>query len=138
MNKEGWKYKTRGSPDHALLTWLFIYSLGSSMWCLIKRNFIHISVSENSSISRWRFLVYTTTCIFTLVFMVRVMVFNATSTIFQLYFSFIVAVSFIGGGNQSTKIKSPTCRKSLTNFITYSVVWRTLRHEWDLNPQRQW
>jgi len=47
MNKEGWKFKTRGSPDHALLTWLFIYSLGSSMWCLIKRNFIHISVSEN-------------------------------------------------------------------------------------------
>ena len=33
---------------------------------------------------------------------------------FQLYFRFIVAVSFIGGGNRSTR----TCRKSLTNFIT--------------------
>jgi len=29
-----------------------------------------------------------------------------------------VAVSFIGGGNQSTRRKSPTCRKSLLNFIT--------------------
>ena len=33
---------------------------------------------------------------------------------FQQYFSYIVVVSFIGGGNQR---KPPTCRKSLTNFI---------------------
>jgi len=37
---------------------------------------------------------------------------------FQQYFSYIVAVSFIGGVNQSTRRKPPTCRKSLTNFIT--------------------
>ena len=36
----------------------------------------------------------------------------------QQNFSFIVAVSFIGGGNRSTRRKPPTCRKSLTNFIT--------------------
>jgi hypothetical protein len=38
----------------------------------------------------------------------------------QQYFSFcyIVAVSFIGGGKQNTQRKPPTCRKSLTNFIT--------------------
>jgi len=29
-----------------------------------------------------------------------------------------VAVSFIGGGNRSTRRKPPTYRKSLTNFIT--------------------
>jgi len=29
-----------------------------------------------------------------------------------------VAVSFNGGGNRSTRRKPPTCRKSLTNFIT--------------------
>jgi hypothetical protein len=29
----------------------------------------------------------------------------------------IIAVSFIGGGNQSTLRKPLTCRKSLTNFI---------------------
>ena len=29
-----------------------------------------------------------------------------------------MAVSFIGGGNRSTRRKSPTCRKSLTKFIT--------------------
>jgi len=37
---------------------------------------------------------------------------------FQQYFSYILAVSFIGGGNRSTRRKPPTCRKSLTNFIT--------------------
>jgi hypothetical protein len=38
-----------------------------------------------------------------------------------------VAVSFIGGGNCSTRRKSPTCRKSQTNFtwncITYTSPW---------------
>ena len=38
---------------------------------------------------------------------------------FQQYFSYIMAVSFIGGGKQSTWIKPQTCRKLLTNFITY-------------------
>ena len=37
---------------------------------------------------------------------------------FQQYFSYIVEVSFIGGGNRSTRIKPPTYRKSPTNFIT--------------------
>ena len=37
------------------------------------------------------------------------------STIIQLYR--IVAVSFIGRGNRSTRRKPPTCRKFLTNFI---------------------
>jgi hypothetical protein len=34
---------------------------------------------------------------------------------FQQYFSYIVAVSFIGGGNRSTRRKQLTCRKSLTS-----------------------
>ena len=36
----------------------------------------------------------------------------------QQYFSYFVTVSFIGGGNRSSRRKPPTCRKSLTNFIT--------------------
>jgi hypothetical protein len=32
--------------------------------------------------------------------------------------SYIMTISFIGGENQSARRKSPTCRKSLTNFIT--------------------
>jgi hypothetical protein len=44
---------------------------------------------------------------------VGVMVFNAT------YFSYIVAVSFIGGGNGSTRRNSPARLKSLINFITF-------------------
>jgi hypothetical protein len=32
------------------------------------------------------------------------------------YFSYIVAVRFIGGGNRRTRRKPPTCRKSVTNF----------------------
>ena len=45
----------------------------------------------------------------------RFMVLNAT-------FSYIVAVSFIGGGNRSIRRKQPTCNKSLTNFITYCCI----------------
>ena len=37
---------------------------------------------------------------------------------FQQYFSYIVAVRFIGGGNRSPRRKQPTFRKSLTKFIT--------------------
>ena len=37
---------------------------------------------------------------------------------FQQYFSYIVVVRFIGGGNRSTQKKPPTCHKSLTNFVT--------------------
>jgi hypothetical protein len=37
---------------------------------------------------------------------------------FQQYFSYIVAVSFIGGGNRRARRKPLTCRKLLTNFIT--------------------
>jgi len=36
----------------------------------------------------------------------------------QQYFSYIGAVSFIGGGSLCARRKPPTCRKSLTNFIT--------------------
>jgi hypothetical protein len=37
---------------------------------------------------------------------------------FHQYFSYIVEVNSIGGGKWSTRRKEPTCRKSLTNFIT--------------------
>ena len=40
----------------------------------------------------------------------------------QQYFSYIVAISFVGGGNQSIRRKPPTCHKSLTNFITYCCI----------------
>ena len=46
----------------------------------------------------------------------------------QPYFSYIVAVTFIDGGNRSIRRKPPTCRKSLTNFII-TVVSSTPRHE---------
>ena len=44
--------------------------------------------------------------------------FDGVWRLFQQYFSYIVAVSFVGGGNQRTRRKLPTCWKSLTNFIT--------------------
>jgi len=34
----------------------------------------------------------------------------------QPYFSHIISVSFIGGGNRSTRRKPPTWHKSLTSF----------------------
>jgi hypothetical protein len=36
----------------------------------------------------------------------------------QQYFSYTVAVSFIGGGNRSSRGKPPNCHKALTNVIT--------------------
>ena len=47
-----------------------------------------------------------------------VCLFDGVSRHFQQYFSYIVPVSFIGVGNKMIQIKSQTCRKSLTNFIT--------------------
>ena len=47
-----------------------------------------------------------------------VCLFDAVQRHFHQYFSYIVAVSFIGGGNRRTRRKPPTCLKSLTNFIT--------------------
>ena len=47
-----------------------------------------------------------------------VCLFDVAQRLFQQYFSYIVAVRFVGGGNRSTWRKPPTCRKSLTNFIT--------------------
>ena len=58
----------------------------------------------------------------------RFMVFNAT--FYNISVISWMQVSFIGGGNQSAQRKSPTCRKSLTNFITY------ISPELDLNSQR--
>ena len=42
---------------------------------------------------------------------------------FQQYFSYIVVVCFIGGGNRSTWRKPPTCRKSdkLCHVMLYQV-----------------
>jgi len=37
---------------------------------------------------------------------------------FQQYFSYVMAVSFIGGGNRNTRRKPSICRKSMTNCIT--------------------
>jgi hypothetical protein len=53
------------------------------------------------------------------------MVYNAT---FNIYFCYIVAVSFIGfiGGNPSARRKPLTCCKSQTNFITYCCIEYTL------------
>ena len=42
-----------------------------------------------------------------------------------------MAVSFIGGGNQSTRRKPPSFCKSLTNFLSDNVVSSTLRDEQD-------
>ena len=47
-------------------------------------------------------------------FLVWFMVFNAT---FNNIFSYIVAVSFIGGGNRSTRRKPPTCRSVNITFF---------------------
>ena len=39
----------------------------------------------------------------------------ALNTINQTYFSYIVAFSFIGGGNRIVRRKPPTCQQTLSN-----------------------
>jgi len=51
-----------------------------------------------------------------------VILFDGVTATFQQYFSYIVAVCFIGGGNWRTQRKPQTCRKSLTNL------WHTIVH----------
>ena len=47
-----------------------------------------------------------------------VCMFDGVQRHFQQYFSYIVAVSFIDGRKRRTRRKPPTCRKSLTHFVT--------------------
>jgi hypothetical protein len=50
---------------------------------------------------------------------------------------YIVAVNFIGGGNQSTRRKAPTVpAASHWQTLSHNVVSSTPRHERDLNSQR--
>ena len=60
----------------------------------------------------------------------RLMVFNATFNN-TLYFSYIIAISFIGGGNWSTRRKALTYHKSLKNFMFNIVVSSTPCHQRD-------
>ena len=51
-----------------------------------------------------------------------ILVFYSVERHFQQYFSYIVAVSFIGGGNRSTRGKPPACRTDkLCHIMLYRV-----------------
>jgi hypothetical protein len=50
--------------------------------------------------------------------------------------SYILAVSFIGGGNKSTGRQPETCHKSLTNFITQCCIEYTSPERDYSNSQR--
>ena len=65
----------------------------------------------------------------------KVCLFGGVQRHFQQYFSYIVVVSFISGGNPSTQRKPLICRKSLTNFITQCCA---LRPDRDSYSQYQW
>jgi hypothetical protein len=67
-------------------------------------------------------------------FKVRVVVFNATLN--NRFFSYIVAVIFIGRGNQSIRRKPPTCSKSLKT-LTNDVASSTTRQERDSDSNSQ-
>ena len=53
---------------------------------------------------------------------------------FQQYLSYMVAVRFIGGGNQSTRRKPPTCRKS-RQTVSHYVISSTPHHKQGFNSQ---
>jgi hypothetical protein len=75
-----------------------------------------------------------------------VCLFDGVQRHFQRYFSYTMAVSFIGGGNRRTRRKPSTRRKSLTNlshnvvYLALIVIWThnisILRGNWT-SPQRK-
>ena len=74
-----------------------------------------LNISDDTSKSR-TFLLW-------LIFMLDLnLILWCLTPISTIYFSYIMAVSFIGGGNRNTKRKPLTCHKSLTNFITWCCI----------------
>ena len=65
-------------------------------------------------------------------FSVRVMVFNI-----QQYFSYIVEISFIGGGIWSTE-EATDLSHVIDKFLSHNVVVSTPRYERDSNSQHKW
>ena len=116
-------YPTQG--DHANITELMRLK-EKTFLCVKKKRESYLKARSiiQAQIILLLFLVYELLSII-FVFVSRVMVFNATFNDISVY---IVVVNFIGGGNQSTRRKPPTCRKSLTSFIIvlYGVHLTTL------------
>ena len=75
----------------------------------------HLSFQKNMGVLNFFLCVYNY-CLF-IRFRFMFMVFDAT------FFSYIVVVKFIVGGNRRTQRKSPTCRKSPTNFYHIMLYW---------------
>jgi hypothetical protein len=86
----------------------------------MKDNLSKFSMRVNCTLVRYRrkkkkYLFFNASQLYSCKIWMVVMVFNAT-------FNNILAISWwsvvLLGGNRSTRTKPPTCRKSLTNFIT--------------------
>ena len=90
-----------------LITILVRFFFTIRMWKKKKNIFLNSSIYKETSHSNIIHFFWIPTF--------RVMVFNAN---FNNISVISWPVSFIGGGNRSTWRKPPTCRKSLTNFIT--------------------
>ena len=95
----------------------------SHLSLMLTCNCLHVSsyllVIRLTSASRWRtsILKYNDTVfIYFILVWLGLWCLMPHSTIFQVHL-YIVAVSFIGGGNHSIRRKPLTCSKSLTNFI---------------------
>ena len=90
-------------------SWILVFL--SPYMCLLTRRWpTNIHFHENSMCSS-NHEIGDLTNIYPHMYVIMVMVFHQ-------YFSYLMVVSFIGGGNPSTQRKPATCRKSLTNFIT--------------------
>ena len=94
--------------------------------------------SYNQSYTCYLILVLFLQFVFFITYVSEMMVYGVWQH-FQQYFSYmyIVVVSFIDGGNQSTRRKPPTCRKSLTNLITLCYIEYTSEMKYVVNQNRK-
>jgi hypothetical protein len=115
-------------PHQTKFLWILFYIPWHSNLILLKYTiFTIVETCSKDCTSLNRTLNKMESCIFQTLYKVPIEIFKITCIVclldgverhFQQYFSDIVAVSFIGGGNRRTRRKPPTWHKSLTNSIT--------------------
>ena len=117
------------TPEWCMLSWDVATTIFSGLtWPVLQTMIYCTRVSDSQTFSPTMHLFSKYHC--AILILVGFMVFGAPFN----NISYIVVVSFIGGGHRSTRRKPPTCRKSWKNFIKqccidYTSADRVLKYQ---------